>query len=101
MTPQKNVFGCKELRGKILSYIPIRCNICNVSMKINNKFTFNQNFHAISPPYWWSTAWNISQCIKSKKYCNKCYYEFHICCSDNNGLCNIHKLIYDSSYWNI
>ena len=59
------VFGCDDLREKILSYIPRYCGECKKKlgyMKYDNvKLYMDIN-------------WRRNECIKMKGCCNWCYY---------------------------
>jgi hypothetical protein len=60
------VFGCDDLRRKILSFLPKYCLHCRCRMG-------NINFPISYKPYY-NIIWRKNECKKCKGYCNWCYY---------------------------
>ena len=60
------VFGCDELRGEILSYLPRYCLQCKNRMgNINYPHSYKLYHDSI---------WKRNECKRLKGYCNWCYY---------------------------
>lgn len=65
------VFGCDDLRGEILSYIPKRCKECKQKMR-NKVYNHNKKLYN---DYKWKNTRNK----KMPNYCNWCvYYVFEL-----------------------
>jgi hypothetical protein len=64
------VFGCDDLRRKILSFLPKYCLGCKDRMgNINFPFNYKPYYNRI-----WCKNECKKECKKNKGYCNYCYY---------------------------
>ena len=69
------VFGCDDLRRKILSYFPKRCNRCKKKMKENTHPSPDiLAEYCFTPPFFWFYNWNDTQNHIKKEFCNLCFY---------------------------